>query len=166
LKPASDLAPRFAVRLGAMLFEALLLFALCFGTGFLLLTAMRWAYPLSDSRRWVLQCTLFVVLGIYFVYCWTGSGQTLAMRSWRLKVVDRNGGLITLRIALLRYLTGWSLVLPGLLLAAALGAGPWVSLALIGLGAVAMLLVTLIDPERQALHDRLLGTRLIRASAN
>lgn len=84
------------------------------------------------------------------------------MKAWRLRLADRQGGRLSIRTAVLRYLSAWSLLPPGLLLAYFLRAGAWGSLALIGLGVVVMLLPIYASTDRQALHDRLVGTRLIR----
>jgi len=81
---------------------------------------------------------LLVVLGVYFVYCWRNGGQTLAMKTWRIRVARKDGSALSTREASARFL----LALCGLLLC---GAGFWWGL---------------VDRERQFLHDRLIGTRL------
>jgi uncharacterized RDD family membrane protein YckC len=81
------------LRLAVMTYEAVLLFGLVFVTGYALLALAGWTYPLSPAQRWLLQAVLFVAIGAYFVYCWVRAGQTLAMKSWRLRVVDRDGRL-------------------------------------------------------------------------
>ena len=126
------------VRLLAMLYEAVLLAALLLAaTGLFVALA-------GDSRhpplRTALQLYLVTCAGIYLVWCWTGGRQTLAMRTWRIRLVDRHGGALGLRTALVRY-----------------------GCALLGIGACAVgLLWPLVDPERQFLHDRLAGTRIVR----
>ncbi len=47
-----------------------------------------------DSRRHLLQAFLFVVFGVYFVWFWS-KGQTLAMKTWGIRVVDRLGRPVT-----------------------------------------------------------------------
>src|SRR5438067_6199757 len=53
---------------------------------------------------------VFLVTGAYFVHAWTGSGHTLAMKTWRMRLVcagTNAGGRVTLRRAVLRYLLAW-----------------------------------------------------------
>lgn len=83
---------------------------------------------------------LWAVSGLYAVLSWRRGGQTLGMRPWRLRVVSADGGGVSWRQAILRYL------------AASL------SLALFGLG----FLAALFDGERRTWHDRLSGTLLVR----
>ncbi len=59
-----------------------------------------------DSRRHLLQAFLFVVFGVYFVWFWS-KGQTLAMKTWGIRIVDRFGRSLTQGRALLRYLLSW-----------------------------------------------------------
>lgn len=145
-----------------MIYEAVLLFGVAFIVSYALLAALRWSYPLVAQQRWVLQAVLFVAFGVYFVYCWTRSGQTLAMKSWQLRLVDRDGRPPSVGIAVLRYLLAWTLLAPGLVFVALFRThAAWDALAFV-LGFVAMLLVSRTHGDRQLLHDRLLGTRVIR----
>jgi uncharacterized RDD family membrane protein YckC len=150
------------LRLAAMTYEAVLLFGVVFVAGYALLAATGWTYPLPTRQRWLLQAVLFVAIGAYFVHCWVRAGQTLAMKSWRLRVIDRDGGPLSLRRALLRYLLAWTLFAPGLLFIALADSGPLLDLLALLAGLLLMLAAGRIDPDRQLLHDRLLGTRVIR----
>ena len=86
----------------------------------------------------VLWAHLFLVLCVYFTWFWTHGGQTLAMKTWRIRLVAADGGAVSPGQAILRFVLCW----PSLLLA--------------GVG----LLWALVDRDRQFLHDRLAGTRL------
>ena len=66
-----------------------------------------------DNRN-ALQAFVFVVFGIYFVWFWA-KGQTLAMKTWDIRLVDIAGRLITQKRALLRYILSWLWFLPSLL---------------------------------------------------
>ncbi len=145
-----------------MIYEAILLFGVAFIVGYALLGAMHWTYPLAAYQRWTLQAVLFLVFGAYFVYCWTRSGQTLAMKSWHLRVVDRKGRRLTPAIAILRYLLAWTLLLPGIVFIALFHTNAVGDLLALAASVVAMLLVGRTQPDGQLLHDRLLGTRVIR----
>ena len=145
-----------------MTYEAVLLFGIVFVTGYALLAFTGWTYPLQPRQRWILQAALFVAIGAYFVYCWVRVGQTLAMKSWRLRVVDRDGRLLSLPRAVLRYVLAWSLFAPGILVIALTGIGGMWSLLLLAASLLLMLAAARLDPRRQLLHDRLIGSRVIR----
>jgi uncharacterized RDD family membrane protein YckC len=145
-----------------MTYEAVLLFGIVFVTGYALLALTGWTYPLQARQRWILQAVLFVAVGSYFVYCWVRVGQTLAMKSWRLRVVDRDGSLLSVPRALLRYVLAWSLFAPGLLFVALADAGPLQNLLALVASVLVMVGLARLDPRRQLLHDRILGSRVIR----
>lgn len=113
-------------------------------------------------ERVALFWALFAVLAAYFVWCWSNGRRTLAMKTWRLLLVRTDGSVLTPKTALLRYLAAW--IGPALAIVA------YAALARIGLGAHAAWLVGLnflwafVDPERQFLHDRLVGTRVVQAT--
>ena len=62
----------------------------------------------------------------------------------------------------MRYLLAWTLFAPGLLFVALVPAGAAWDLLALALGLAAMLSIARIGPQHQLLHDRLLGTRVIR----
>ena len=131
--PIASLIKRFL----SVAYEVLLLAAVLF-TGalpFLLLAGD------SDSAvlRPLFQCYLLLLAGSYFVWQWTRGGQTLPMKTWRLKLVTREGAPLTLRHGLRRFLFALA------------------GLALAGIGFA----WALVDPDRQFLHDRLAGTRIV-----
>jgi uncharacterized RDD family membrane protein YckC len=154
--------PGVLLRLAVMTYEAVLLFGVVFVTGYALLALTGWTYPLRPGQRWVLQAVLFVVIGVYFVHSWVRAGQTLPMKSWRLRVVDRDGGPLSPARALLRYALAWSLFAPGLLVIGIAGIDGLSSLLLLLASLLLMLSVARFDPGRQLLHDRILGSRVIR----
>jgi uncharacterized RDD family membrane protein YckC len=150
------------LRLAAMIYDGILVFGVVFIVSYVLLTALRWSYPLSGVQRGVLQLALFIAFGVYFVSCWARSGQTLALKTWRLRVVGVDGVPPGTLRATLRYLAAWNLWLPGLLAAAVLEGGAGTRLAVLAAGFALLLIPALVDPERRLLHDRWSGTRLVR----
>ena len=114
-----------------MLYEAVLLFAIAFFAGFAFHFASRGA-PLEGPLRLAHQGLLCAVFAAYFLWCWLRGGQTLAMKAWRMRLVQ-----VTPRRALLRFALALLLVPTGI-----------------------SLLWALFDRDRQFLHDRLAGTRL------
>ncbi len=145
-----------------MVYEAVLLFGVAFAVGLVLISSLQWTYPLPPNRRLVLQVVLFITLGAYFVVCWTGTGQTLALKAWRMKVTDSGGRSPGSTRAVARYLLAWHLWLPGLAATAWLNLGIGSSIASIVIGFVLLLIPPLIDPQRRWLHDRWSGTRVVR----
>ena len=126
-------------RLASMLYESMLLLgvlALTFLVPWLIVgLALGWAPP-----GWLAWLHIFVVLGVYFVWCWRRDGQTLAMQTWRLKLVNAADGHIPAPgRCWLRYALSWPSVWAG------------------GLG----LVWALVDRDRQFLHDRLAGTCIV-----
>lgn len=142
-----------------MLYEALLLFGVVFFAGWIFdtTTQSRHALMLRHAR----QLWLFMALGLYFVYFWHRSGQTLAMKTWRIKLVNKTGERISAFRAIGRYVLAWMWFLPALALDALLGWKNWSSIGLLVAGMVLWALTILLDKDRQFLHDRLAGTRLI-----
>ncbi len=99
-------------------YEGMLLFGVLFIAGYLFgtLTQTRNA---MDNRHG-LQAFLFLIFGIYFVWLWS-KGQTLAMKTWNIRLVDVQGRPVSQARALLRYLLSWIWLLPSLSLVWLLG---------------------------------------------
>lgn len=139
-------------------YEGMLLFGVLFIAGYLFgtLTQTRNA---MDNRHG-LQAFLFLVFGIYFVWLWS-KGQTLAMKTWNIRLVDVQGRPVSQARALLRYLLSWIWLLPSLSLVWLLGL-PAAGLVVLVLGWVAIYAtLSRFHPQRQFWHDALAGTRLI-----
>lgn len=145
-------------RLACWLYEGMLLFGVVFIAAYLFSSLSQTRHALDN--RGLLQGFLFVVLGIYFTWFWS-KGQTLAMKTWRIRVTDRHGAALTQSRALLRYLLSWLWFLPPLLLAWAAGLSGASAAALLALWVPTYALLSGLHPERQYLHDALAGTRLI-----
>lgn len=151
--------PRLLRRLFCSVYEFCLLFAVTFVAGYALLALLQWQWPLDPLRHAVFQAYLLAVIGLYFTWFWHRSGQTLAMKTWHVRLVARDGRLPGTGRAWARY----GLIWWGLVPAAAVG---WTGH---DEAAAATLLATfalnwawaLIDRDRQFLQDRLAGTRLI-----
>lgn len=155
-------APALLQRVAAMIYEGVLLFGVAVGTGAVFFALTGGVADVSAARRLALQIVLFVAIGAYFVYCWTHSGQTLAMRTWHLRVVGADGRAPRPARAVLRYLLAWHLFAPGLAFIALFGPGLPAAGAALLIGMAAMLVVGHAGAGHQLLHDRWLGTRVIR----
>jgi uncharacterized RDD family membrane protein YckC len=134
-------APALGRRLASALYDLLLL------AGLVLVATFPFLAVFGDAtagwRRHALQLWVLAVAGAYFAWFWTHGGQTLPMKTWRLRLVRGDGGTVSLARALHRY----AIAVLGLL---ALGLG---------------FFWALVDRDRQFLHDRLAGTALVDAGA-
>ncbi|MDR7268441.1 putative RDD family membrane protein YckC [Pelomonas saccharophila] len=152
----AGLARRFA----AFLYEGVLLFGVIFFAGFLYSVLTRQQHALEGRAG--LGLFLFFVLGLYFVGFWTHSGQTLAMKTWHLRVVTAGGQPLAWGRALLRYLLSWLWFLPALVSVWALGLhGGGAIVGSLVAGIAAYLLIARLHPQRQFLHDTIAGSRVI-----
>lgn len=128
-------------RLASLLYEGLVLFAVLL-IGFWLPQALLAGNGIQFNGK-QLWLHVFLLLMVYCVWFWINGGQTLPMKTWRLRIVDAGGGAARPSQALLRYVASW----PSLLLG--------------GIG----ILWALFDKDRQFLHDRIAGTRIIQEAA-
>lgn len=148
-------------RLASMIYESVLLFGVVVTANLPVVIIAHYANASDLTQRRVLQFVSLIVMGGYFAYCWSRSGQTLAMKSWGLRVVDRDGGCLSFRRALLRYVLAWTLLLPGLVAVGLTQTHAATDAIMFFTGFLLMLGYARLDPQRQLLHDRLLGTRVI-----
>ena len=132
------LAP-LGLRLLSLAYEGVLLFGILFVAAYLFLALARDAQ--SGLPRLLFQVYVLAVCGTYFVFCWARSGQTLPMKTWRIRLVTEQGKPLALGQAVRRYL----LAVPGIVSGIAV-------------------LWAFVDRDRQFLHDRLAGTRIIISS--
>jgi uncharacterized RDD family membrane protein YckC len=118
-----------------MAYEAVLLFAVGFFAAWLFFFASGGRDATTGSLRYALQLFIAVVFAAYFLWCWLRGGQTLAMKAWHIRLAEVTPTKAILRLLLAAVLlpTGISIV--------------W----------------ALFDRDRQFLHDRLAGTRLVNA---
>jgi uncharacterized RDD family membrane protein YckC len=126
------------IKLGAcLLYELLTVIAIVFVSAGLFLWIVGDAT--HGAKRLLLQIFLWLIVGAYFVWCWRQSGQTLAMQAWKIKLIGDDSQLLSLNIAILRYVLAT------------------LSVVLCGLG----FLWAIMDRQHLFLHDRLLKTRIV-----
>ena len=102
-----------------MVYESIILFGIIFTTGYLFGTLTQQRSGLTHHN--LLTALLILIVGIYFVWCWSHGGQTLPMKTWRIRVVDTALRPLTIPRALLRYALCWLWFLPPLALHTVLG---------------------------------------------
>lgn len=160
-------------RFGAFIHELLFLVAYLFIIGLIFASisgeSMSAGKPqvLSGPIAWFQRAYLFVSIGAYFIYFWINGRRTLAFKTWHLRLLSADGGVVSLKQAVLRYFATW--------IGPVLGLGIYVSIDALGVGTTPGLgllwllalftnfLWALIDPARQFLHDRVAGTRVVFA---
>ncbi len=152
------LAPSLRRRMACWVYEGMLMFGVVFLAGYLFGTLSQTRNALDNRHG--LQAFLFVIFGIYFAWFWA-KGQTLAMKTWNIRVVGRDGQPISQGRALWRYVLSWLWFLPPLAVVAPFHL-PGGEVAVLILGWVAVwAIASRFHPARQFWHDALAGTRLV-----
>lgn len=144
------------------LYEGMLLFGVLFISDYLFSTLSQTRHALEN--RLPQQIFLFLVLGIYFIWFWS-RGQTLAMKTWHIRIVDRQGRPLSQKQALVRYVLSWLWFIPPWALNWALGLDARFVFVL-SLGWIVLwMLLARLHRDRQFLHDVLARTRLVSSPA-
>lgn len=87
---------------------------------------------LTNNPLWSLY--LFAAVQYFYVWCWVKGGQTLGMKTWRLKLCKADGSLLSWKEGYIR--------------------------SLASLGGVAILW-SLIDKEKRGLHDLIVASFVV-----
>ena len=141
------------------MYEGVLLFGVVFISGYLFSALTQTRHAL-DNRHWH-QAFLFVVFGIYFVWFWS-RGQTLAMKTWHIRIVKMGGGRISQKQAFMRYLLSYLWFIPPLLFVYLTDQRSSAAMGLVFVGWVFFYaLLAKVHKSRQFLHDVLARTQLI-----
>lgn len=144
-----------------MLYEGVLLFAIAFlATSLFQLAAG--TVRIEGWRRLLLQTFLLLVFAAYFLWCWLRGGQTLAMKAWRIRLIEPGRQDLSPTRALARFACASLFVgaFVGAVAAAFVHRDPWLAFATLAL-AGAGVGWALVDRDGQFLHDRIAGTRLV-----
>ena len=127
-------------RLGAIGYDSLLVAAVLF-VGTAVLLAFTGGEAIRSGDLWYMAYLVVLSFG-YFGWFWTHGGQTLGMRSWRMRLTGAGGNSASWRQALVRFVSaGFSWLI--------FGAG---------------FLWLLVDPDRLTWHDRISQTRIVEVS--
>lgn len=137
-------------RLMAIFYDALLLLALLFTVGLIFAGVFTFAFngghaitpdqSIYPVYRAIILSVLLVTAFLYFGWFWTHGGQSLGMKTWRLKIVTNDGGP-----------TGWGQALARFLVAI-------LSWLCVGLGFIWIL----VNKDGKAWHDLASATRVVQ----
>jgi len=154
-------APPLLTRMAAFLYEGVLLFGVLFTLNMIYFAFTK--QDLAGRSHSPMMVLSFLVLGAYFIHFWTRGGQTLALKTWHLRVATEDGGPLSPKRALARYLAAWLWFVPPFALFYALGlpkSFAWyfgLPLAWIVLYALS----SFLHPRRQFWHDALCDTAIV-----
>ncbi|MBP8183259.1 MAG: RDD family protein [Rhodoferax sp.] len=147
-------------RMACWLYEGMLLFGVVFIAGYLFGTLSQTRNAMDN--RHALQAFVFVIFGIYFVWFWA-KGQTLAMKTWHIRVVDLRGNAITQARALARYALSWLWFIPPLMVLSLFQVSGGESVLICTGWVIIWAILSRFHPQGQFWHDALAGTRLINS---
>ena len=154
-------------RLAGVAYEGLLLAAIVLLVGFLTLPLVSKVQHSERAievpplpARALSGCAIFAAAGLYFVWSWTSGRRTLPMKTWKLTLERVDGRPVDGKTAVTRYVAAWIGPLASL---AAYEALKPLSLPTHALWFASINYAwALVDPDRQFLHDRIAGTRIVR----
>lgn len=141
-------------------YEGMLLFGVVFISGYLFGTLSQTRNAMDNRHG--LQAFLFLIFGIYFVWFWS-KGQTLAMKTWHIRVVDTAGNAISQQRALGRYALAWIWILPPLALVWPLGLSGGETGLIFFVWVAIWAFLSRFNTEQQFWHDTWAGTRLVKS---
>ncbi len=146
--------------MAAFVYEGVLLFGIVMVVGGIFSVITNQRHGLQGRQG--MMAVQFLAMAIYFMWTWLRAGQTLAMKTWHIKLVSVQGTLVSPRQALARFMLCWLWFMPAW--AAAWMAGWHQSKLLYGAMLVGVLIyagLSRLLPQQQFLHDVICGTRLI-----
>jgi uncharacterized RDD family membrane protein YckC len=145
-----------------MLYEGVILFGIVFFAGYLFSALTQQRNGLTHHN--LLAGWIGFVVGLYFVWFWTHGGQTLPMKTWRLRLVAANDTPVSAVRAIVRYALAWLWFLPPLALHPLLGLAVPQTLVIAAVWFVLWAATGRFGASRQFLHDRLAGTRIVEVT--
>ena len=147
-------------RLAVLVYEAFLVLAVLF-----LAAALALALTQGEAvgpEHSLYQLYLLAAVFLYFGWFWTHGGQTVAMRAWRLKLVDDAGGPVGWGLALTRYAAVLLPVTPALVwLRSGPEVGYGVMLAAVLACWISGFLWIAVGRDKRAWHDIVSRTRIV-----
>ena len=146
-------------RLAAMVYEGILLFGVLVIAGYVFSVATQQRHALQGQSA--MQVFVFLLLGAYFTFFWFRGGQTLAMKTWNIRVVGPHGGRLELWRCVARYILAWLWFIPPLLATQVIEGLSLRQDGMLMLGWVLLYAgMSRFNAKRQFIHDWLCGSQL------
>lgn len=155
--------PGFWRRVICLIYETFILLAILFIAS--LIFHLIYSDTSTPFFKPLFQCYLVLIMGYYFTWFWTHGGQTLAMQTWKIRLISNDGKPVSKQQAIVRFLCTLIGILSFVIIDQIL---PFsfastfqlilISLLIFGSGFI----WALFDQDHQFLHDRLAGTRIIK----
>ena len=161
--PPALVAPTRLRRMACWTYEGMLLFGVVFLAGYLFSTLSQTRHALDN--RHALQGFVFVVFAIYFTWFWS-KGQTLAMKTWGIRLVDASGKAVSQPRALWRYVLSWLWLLPPLALIAPFSLSAAEIFVVVAGWVTVWAILSRFHPQQQFWHDAMAGTRLVSSAGS
>jgi uncharacterized RDD family membrane protein YckC len=156
--------PNLSRRLLCMVYEALLLFGVCFVAILIYSLIAHFVFGQaanSTEHQWLMQIYLFLVIGVYFCYAWRKGGQTLAMKTWGLQLIDPERAQLPIAKVIVRYCLAWMWFLPGFLVATLLHFSMKNTALAVAINMLVWMMTAVLSEDKQIFHDKLAKTKLI-----
>ena len=90
------------LRIGIMFYDSILLVAVLFFAA--LIVVPTFGITTEHPLFLLFKIYIFLVGFIFFAWCWTHGGQTLGMKTWKVKLVSEKHAQVTWKESLVRYL--------------------------------------------------------------
>ena len=165
-EPSSQLqvlVPSLKRRMACWIYEGVLLFGVVFIAGYLFSTLSQTRNAMDN--RHPLQAFIFMVFGIYFIWFWR-HGQTLAMKTWKIRITNLQGSSISTQQASFRYLLCWIWSVPPLAFCNLLELNGLTSFGILILWVTVWGLSSKLNPTKQFWHDKWAQTQLVLLDIN
>ena len=167
--PGSSIPAGVIRRLGAMLYDAMLVIAvLAVGTSPFIIIAPR-KIIIPSEVGWLLYCAYLawqlLIIAMFFGFFWTRRGQTLGMQVWKLRIEDEQGKLLSWSLALRRLLFAALTWVPGFI---CLMISEQLHSSMLKISGGILLLLVLVNlmlartsVRRRSWHDRMSHSRVV-----
>ena len=158
-EPQVLVAPPLHRRLGCLTYDAILLIAIAVGISMVFTTVSGKA---RDQDIFLFRVIYILAFGIYFSYVWNQSGQTLSMKTWHIKLVNRNSQIPSIPQTIIRYIASWLWISPLLLYHYLVGISNKLEFitALLG-GMLFYSMLSFLFSDKQYIHDKICRTLLV-----
>ncbi|MCW8901973.1 MAG: RDD family protein [Gammaproteobacteria bacterium] len=149
-------------RLLASLYDSFLILATAFVATALTLPFTKG--EMSAGNNIYMSLYLFMVIYIFYGWFWTHGGQTLGMRAWKQKLVQRDGSAVNWQQSFIRVITGlpaWFLFLVGIILSIKSDIAAAITIIPAWLFALTGFIWILLNTRNNGWQDKLSGTQVI-----